>query len=301
MIRKRTILVYIVLLAAVLVGILYGAYRFFFGGLSADDSMKNMVDSHTAGSAEPEHTPCSCLALFGIDTADGDDGRSDAILLASVDSETNTIRLCSVARDTRVAIDGHGQGKLNAAYAYGGGALAVQTINENFGTEVTDYIAVNFSGLAQIIDELGGVTVELSDGELAYLDELGNGLQAGRAVQLNGAQAVAYSRIRHLDSDNVRTSRQREVLSSMLDAVRDMDSAQYPALLQQLLTQCTTNLTQVQLLALAAQLTPAETTIKQHAIPSEQTNAQGGLIDGVWYYTYDLTAAGEEIRTFLKI
>lgn len=300
MIGKKSVIVYITVLIVALIGILFGAYRFFFGGVESDDSMQNAMYHQTNSEAE-DPDPFDCVALFGIDTEEGDNGRSDAIMLASVDSHNNRIRLCSIARDTRVDIEGYGKSKLNAAYSYGGGALALQTINDSFGLHVSGYIAVNFSGMADIVDQLGGVEVNLSDGELEYLGSHGAGLEIGQDVLLNGEQAVAYSRIRYLDSDDVRTSRQREVLEGLLDKVRGLDSEQYPQLLNRLLEQCTTNLSQAELLALIAQLTPKDTDIRQHAIPSEETNAEGQTIGGAWYYVYDLEAAGEEIRNFLAI
>ena len=132
----------------------------------------------------------------------------------------------------------------------------LQTINENFNLHVTSYIAVNFLEMADIVDQLGGVEVELSDGELQALGTLADGLTAGPQVHLNGAQAVAYSRIRHLDNDDVRTSRQREVLSSLLERVRSMDADTYPDVMDQLLRTCTSNLSQSDLMALLAQFTP---------------------------------------------
>lgn len=300
MIRKWSVILYILLLSAALIGVLYGAYRYFFGGIQTDDAVRNAMNQQQAvGSAGVDESgEHDCVALFGIDTQQGDAGRSDAILLAAIDRDDNTVRLCSIARDTRVEVEGHGTCKLNAAYAYGGGELAVRTIRQSFGVEVSDYVAVNFSGMADIIDRLGGVDVELSAGELDYLGDLGDGLEAGSRVHLDGAQAVAYSRIRHLDSDDVRTSRQREVLGGLLDEVRQMDSEQYPQLLDALMAECTTNLTQSECMALFARLMPEDARVEQYAIPSEQTNARGGLIDGVWYYTYDLAAAGEEMRAF---
>ena len=206
-----------------------------------------------------------------------------------------------MARDSRVEIEGYGQRKLNAAYAYGGGELTVQTLNENFGLQLASYVAVNFSGMADIVDRLGGVDVELSEGELSYLGSAGQGLSAGTSVRLNGKQAVAYSRIRYLDNDDVRTSRQREVLEGLLNQVRDLDEQECLVLMDQLLEQCTTNLSQAQLTALLAQLTPKDTIIRQYAIPSNRTAAEEQTIDGAWYYVYDTRKAGKEIRSFLKI
>lgn len=300
MIQGKSVILYIGGLVLALALVLFGAWHFFFHNIESDESMQNLMDSQTVSGGE-ETAVYDCVALLGIDTQEGDAGRSDAILLASIDREQNKIRLCSVARDTRVEIEGYGKRKLNAAYAYGGGDLTVQTLNENFGLQVSSYVAVNFSGMAEIVDALGGVDVELSEGELEYLGSAGAGLSAGDSVHLNGKQAVAYSRIRYLDNDDMRTSRQREVLTGLLDQVRKLDEAECLDLMEQLLDQCTTNLSRAQLAALLAQLTPADTEISQYAIPSNRTEAEGQTIDGAWYYVYDTRKAGEEIRGFLEI
>lgn len=300
MIQGKSIVLYITGLVVALGLVLFGAYHFFFHDVESDPSVQELLESHTTVETDSART-LDCVVLLGIDTEEGNAGRSDAILLASIDRENNQIHLCSVARDSRVQIAGYGQRKLNAAYAYGGGELTVQTLNENFGLQLTSYVAVNFSGMADIVDELGGVEVALSEGELAYLGSAGQGLSAGDAVRLNGKQAVAYSRIRKLDNDDMRTSRQREVLEGLLNQIRNLDEEQCLALMDRLLAQCTTNLSRAQLTALFAQLAPKDTEIRQYAIPSNQTAAEGQTIDGAWYYVYDTRKAGKEIRSFLEI
>ena len=300
MIQGKSIVLYITGLIVVLGLVWFGAYHFFFHDVESDSSVQELLESHTAEETDSTRA-LDCVVLLGIDTEEGNAGRSDAILLASIDRENNQIHLCSVARDSRVEIEGYGQRKLNAAYAYGGGELTVQTLNENFGLQLASYVAVNFSGMADIVDRLGGVDVELSEGELSYLGSAGQGLSAGTSVRLNGKQAVAYSRIRYLDNDAVRTSRQREVLEGLLNQVRDLDEQECLVLMDQLLEQCTTNLSQAQLTALLAQLTPKDTIIRQYAIPSNRTAAEGQTIDGAWYYVYDTRKAGKEIRSFLEI
>ena len=300
MIQGKSIVLYITGLIVVLGLVWFGAYHFFFHDVESDSSVQELLESHTAEETDSTRA-LDCVVLLGIDTEEGNAGRSDAILLASIDRENNQIRLCSVARDSRVEIEGYGQRKLNAAYAYGGGELTVQTLNENFGLQLASYVAVNFSGMADIVDQLGGVDVELSEGELSYLGSAGQGLSAGTSVRLNGKQAVAYSRIRYLDNDDVRTSRQREVLEGLLNQVRDLDEQECLVLMDRLLEQCTTNLSQAQLAALLAQLTPKDTIIRQYAIPSNRTAAEGQTIDGAWYYVYDTRKAGKEIRSFLEI
>ena len=300
MIQGKSIVLYITGLIVVLGLVWFGAYHFFFHDVESDSSVQELLESHTAEETDSTRA-LDCVVLLGIDTEEGNAGRSDAILLASIDRENNQIHLCSVARDSRVEIEGYGQRKLNAAYAYGGGELTVQTLNENFGLQLASYVGVDFSGMADIVDRLGGVDVELAEGELSYLGSAGQGLSAGTSVRLNGKQAVAYSRIRYLDNDDVRTSRQREVLEGLLNQVRDLDEQECLVLMDQLLEQCTTNLSQAQLTALLAQLTPKDTIIRQYAIPFNQTAAEEQTIDGAWYYVYDTRKAGKEIRSFLEI
>lgn len=300
MLKKNGVLLYIGVLCAALAAVLFGAYHFFFGQVQPDDTMQSLADAQVSDKTESTE-PYACVALLGIDTEQGSQGRADAILLASIDRKAHTIKLCSIARDTKVDIPDHGEHKLNAAYAYGGGDLMLRTLNENFQLQADKYIAVNFSEMADIVDQLGGVEVDLSDGELAYLGKLADGLTAGSQVHLNGAQAVAYSRIRHLDNDDMRTSRQREVLSSLLDHVRGMDSSTYPEVMDELSRACTTNLSQADLTALFAQFAPKNTTLSQYAIPSANTKAEGKTIDGTWFYVYDTQQAGKEIRSFLGL
>lgn len=298
MIQRKSVMLYLIGLLVAVGVIWFGAYHFFFDDVAADSSVQQLLDAQTTESSPPANA-LDCVALLGIDTDQNDAGRSDAIILASIDRERNEIRLCSIARDSRVSINGYGQRKLNAAYAYGGGDLTIQTLNQSFGLQLTSYVAVNFSGMADIVDQLGGVNVSLSEEERSYLGRVGDGLETGPSVRLNGRQAVAYSRIRHLDNDDVRTSRQRKVLEGLFHQIQQVKQDQYPALMRQLLQHCTTNLSQAQLTALLAQLTPQDTTICQYAIPSDQTGAEGQTIDGIWYYIYDTQKAGEEIRRFL--
>ncbi len=300
MLKKNGVLLYLIVLCAALAAVLFGAYHFFFGQIQSNDSIRSSVDAQISNSTKNTE-PYACVALLGIDTEQGSQGRADAILLASIDRENNAVKLCSIARDTKVNIPDYGAHKLNAAYAYGGGSLMLRTLNENFQLQADKYIAVNFSEMADIIDQLGGVEVDISDGELAYMGSLADGLSAGTQVHLNGAQAVAYSRIRHLDNDDMRTSRQREVLSSLLEHVRGMDTDTYPDVLDKLTRACTTNLSQADLTALLAQFAPQNVTLSQYAIPSVNTKAEGKTIDGAWFYVYDTQKAGKEIRSFLGL
>ena len=103
------------------------------------------------------------IAMFGVDSRDGEnEGRSDAIMVLSIDSRTHTLKMASFMRDSNVYIDGYGYDKLTHAYAYGGPELAVRTLNQNFQLDITDYITVNFYDMTEIVEAFGGVELELT-------------------------------------------------------------------------------------------------------------------------------------------
>lgn len=195
------------------------------------------------------------IALFGLDSRDETmTGRSDCIMILSLDKNHNQIKLASLMRDSYVEVEGHGFTKLCHAYSYGGPSLAVKTINQNYGLNITDYATVDFSAMSDIIDAVGGVEIDLDEREVSYLNEA---LYEQNVVYntnyayietpgkqlLNGGQAVAYARIRYADSDFVRTQRQRTVLIALLNTLMDQPFYKYPALAKELLNLCETSYT----------------------------------------------------------
>lgn len=180
------------------------------------------------------------IALFGIDARDnslGKGNRSDAIMIASINNDTKEVKIVSVFRDTLVQVtkeDGSTvTTKVNAAYAYGGPELAVQTLNKNFDLNISEYVTVNWEGLTRAIDSLGGVMVHIEDNELNTLNGVlaeqiesnniySDGVYQTGYVTLNGAQATAYSRIRSTDQGDItRTERQREVIQAMISKAKE--------------------------------------------------------------------------------
>ena len=173
------------------------------------------------------------VLLLGMDISQEGMQRSDSIMIASVGY--GRLRLTSLLRDTVVDIPGHGQGKLNAAFAYGGPELAMRTINQNFGLDIMHYAAVDYVALVKAVDALGGVEIDITEAELGRLNPsvlemwrvfapLGYRAEEltryGENTHLNGLQALAYARIRSLDSDYMRASRQRTVIDAMLKKLR---------------------------------------------------------------------------------
>lgn len=179
------------------------------------------------------------LLLIGVDAYEPDaPGRSDAMILAQVTPSSGDIKLVSFLRDLYVPIADHGSTRLNAAYYYGGANLLNRTLRECFGVRGDRYIIVNFSQMADLVDQLGGVEVDVSDKELKqlnaileyYNEQIGldasDGLLAQSGTQLlTGKQALSYSRIRRIDSDFKRTSRQHRVLLGVLKRLAKLDLA----------------------------------------------------------------------------
>lgn len=236
------------------------------------------------------------FAIFGIDQTEGDTGRSDCIMLAAL--EENTLRLCSIARDTLVTLPTGEETKLGHAYAMGGPELALKTINENFHLQVEDYMSVNFSQMAELVDLTGGVEIQLTEAEWNYL-----GLPKpylGK-LRLNGQQALQYSRIRSIDSDDVRIGRQRNVVMAMLSNVKELPRTQLPELVVESIKLCRTNLDILTLMSLGKDVLSVggDMGSASLALPGTAVTAWGGTRkDGVWYYVYDLERAAQEIDSF---
>lgn len=172
------------------------------------------------------------VLLIGNDSRlEGDDGRSDAMILISISDKTKTITMTSLLRDMYVDIPGHDGNRLNAAYSYGGAELLMQTIEQNFDIPVHRYALVNFQAFANLVDAVGGVDLELTNEEVQYVngylmeynqlegkdlatDFLDPSLSG--EIHLNGPQALAYTRNRYIGTDFGRTERQRKVLSAVI-------------------------------------------------------------------------------------
>ena len=167
------------------------------------------------------------VAVFGVDSRDGNLGAgalSDVIMLASINRKTGDVNLTSVYRDTYLQIDDEGKyHKLNEAYFKGGPKQAIAALNRNFDLDVDDYVTFNWKAVAEGLNVLGGVDLDISDKEFAYINAFitetvqGTGLGSVQLDHsgmnhLDGVQAVAYARLRLMDTDFNRTARQRKVL-----------------------------------------------------------------------------------------
>ena len=202
------------------------------------------------------------ILLIGNDSREnGDDGRSDAMILLSISSRTKTIYMTSILRDVYVEIPGHDGNRLNAAYSYGGAELLMETIEKNFDIPVNRYMLVNFEAFASLVDAVDGVDLELTSAEIEYVNGylveynmLTNRPQGtdnmdpsvSGLVHLNGPQALAYTRNRYLGTDFGRTERQRKVLTAVIKKLPAALLKNAGDLMDGFLPNLTTNLTQME-------------------------------------------------------
>ena len=246
------------------------------------------------------------ILLIGIDArGDSNAGRSDTMIILSINDKAKTITMTSLLRDCYVAIPGRGNNRLNAAHAYGGAALLMQTIELNFGIHIDGFARVNFVSFPQIIDNIGGVTVGIEENEIQYINRYLKEInrifgvdpndshypegQVG-AQLLNGRQALAYSRIRYVGSDYARTQRQREVLNAVASKLRGMGVFEIDSFLNNTLPLISTNLDRGYVNSL---ITSAPSllkyTIKEARIPADGMGT-GVRIDGKSVISVDLVA-----------
>ena len=236
------------------------------------------------------------IALFGIDATEGNDGRSDSIIIATIDAKHNKLKLTSIMRDSFVTISSRGQDKINHAYAFGGPQLAIKTLNENFDLNIEDFVAVNFTTMPKIIDKLGGVTINITDEEVSRVP----GIYSAGTYNLTGQQALAYSRIRYASGgDYVRTDRQRTVLSKVFEKLIATNVTQYPSILSEILPMVKTSLEYSEILDLGNKvLKMGVTNLEQERFPKDGYS-QGQTIDGVYYLTFDKEQTVKQLHDYL--
>lgn len=236
------------------------------------------------------------IALFGIDAEDGGVGRSDSIIIATIDTTHKKLKLTSIMRDSYVTIEGHGDDKINHAYAFGGPQLAIKTLNENFDLNIDDFVAVNFTTLPKIIDMLGGVTIDITSEEVSHIP----GIDTAGTYTLTGEQALAYSRIRYASGgDYVRTDRQRTVLSKVFEKVLSINFTQYPSLLSEILPMVQTNLDYSEILNLGNEvLKMGVTTLEQERFPRDGY-CEGKMIDKIYYLTFDKENTVQQLHDYI--
>ncbi len=242
------------------------------------------------------HESITNIALFGIDAEEGQAGRSDSIMIATIDPIYNKVKITSIMRDSYVNIPDHGMDKINHAYAFGGPTLAIRTLNENFGLNIENFVSVNFSSLPQIIDTLGGITINITDEEISHIP----GVSSAGPTLLNGEQALAYSRIRYASGgDYERTHRHRNVMSAVFKKALEASPTSYPSILNTILPLVQTNLSSGDFISLATKVASVGNgTLEQERFPRDG-DAQGDSSSGIYYLKFDIETVKKQIKDYI--
>ncbi len=192
------------------------------------------------------------IAILGLDARDNtfEHSRSDCIIIVSINNDTKDIKLVSIYRDTYLQIEDYGLDKINHAFAYGRAPLAINSINKNLDLNITEYVTINFDSVINIVDAIGGVEIYVTDAEARSIPGISN---AG-TYNLNGKQALAYGRIRKIDSDYARTERMRHVIEKVFEKAQRMDVLTLNNLVNKLLPSVSTNITQTEILKMVPRI-----------------------------------------------
>ena len=236
------------------------------------------------------------IALFGIDSTNDSTGRSDAILILTIDNNNNKLKLTSIMRDSYVNIPNHGMDKLNHAYAFGGAELAIQTLNNNFGLNIEDFVSVNFSSLPQIINLLGGVQINITEEEVNHIPTI----NAPGLYNLTGEEALYYSMIRYASGgDYVRTDRQRTVLNCLFSKLSQVPISSYPQILSEVLPYLKTSMSSTEILSLSSKATSVISNgLIQSRFPKDDYS-EGSMIDGIYYLTFNIQDTKKQIMDYI--
>lgn len=305
--KKRVIILSILVPILAIVGMAGGYVWAMFSKMEKVDLDKDNLGSNKELSQK--YKGITNIALFGVDSADGA-GRSDSMMVATLDTLNKKIKVTSLMRDSYVNISGHGMNKLNAAYAFGQEELAIKTINENFDLNIEDFVTVDFASLPKIINKIGGIEVEIDSEELREINKhiphinsvtgtnVANITRTG-AQNLNGVQTLAYCRIRGTKGDDFRrTERQREVIDKMLSKLLSMPTSKYPGLLNEVLPMVKTSLSSGQIMSMGTEVVKIGNNLEQNRFPTDD-NLKAENINGADVLTFDKARAREGMHKWI--
>ncbi len=250
------------------------------------------------------------ILLIGVDARESDvSSRSDTMMLLTIDNKNGQIKLTSFLRDSYVKIAGRKKEKLNAAYFRGGIQGLVDTLELNFKVEIPYYMLVDFEIFTTVVDMLGGIEVEVTEKESAYSKKTPTDrggylpLEAGENIHLNGTEALWYSRMRYLDSDFMRTQRQRKVITAIVEKAKLQKPQALLELAETIIPLIKTNITadEMKKLGVDAVLDKAYNySIVQQQIPADETWSNKTISGVGACLVMDLDENAEILANFLR-
>lgn len=305
--RKRILVLVIELVILALLGVVaYGMFKLDKLDFNVLDEKKLDVYKDTG--------PYTNIALFGLDSREGElEGgvQSDTIMIASINNETNDVKLVSVYRDTLLQQKDGTYEKANSAYTRGGPEEAISLLNRNFDLDIRNYVSVNFNALIDVIDALGGIEIDVQEEEISYINGYATEIievtgkdsqgvdHAGKQV-LNGVQATAYARIRYTaGNDFKRTERQREVLEKVMKKAQKANFATLSKIVDQVFPQVSTSFSTTDLLGFAANATNYKF-VESSGFPFDVTTSENVLNhQGSYVVPIDFVSNVSKLHEFL--
>ena len=266
-VRKIIIILAVLILAAI--ALFVGGFMVVantLGSIGSLDMEKNNLA--ISNQAKSDLKDFKNIAVLGVDTRDMDDdseSRSDAMVVVSINKKTNEVRMFSVFRDTMLDLGGdHGLDKLTHAYSYGGAETTVAALNRNLDLNIRKAVVINWKTVAEVIDALGGITIDVQESEIDELNKYIKGTAKATGTErvdiekpgkqtLNGAQAVTYARIRQDDvrGDYRRNERMKIVMATTFKKAKNADVFTLKRLCDSALPDAKTNLTTTEMIGMA--------------------------------------------------
>ena len=279
---RNTFLVFLCIVIVLVSCVGFYGYNTVNKLLSSFDSKEQIVDNeYISESLLYSDDEQVNILLVGVDAREGEtESRSDTMMLVTLDNKNGEIKLTSFLRDSYVEIAGRKKKeKLNAAYMRGGIQTLIDTLELNFKVSIPYYVVVDFEIFTTIVDELGGINVDVTEKESYYTYHSGKvgvpvRIEAGEDILLNGEQALWYSRIRYLDSDFMRTQRQRKVITAIVEKTLQQDIPTMIGLAETIIPLVKTNLSsnEIMNIGVKALLKQAYSyPIVQQQIPADNT------------------------------
>ena len=257
----KIFLIILLVLVIIIVGLGVAGYTFVNGKIGK--MQKQNIDTTAVGINEEtkqELKGYRNIALLGIDSRADDYGlgnRSDCMMIASINQETNEIKLISVYRDTYVYVMENGTKRLDKithAYSYGGAQNTLKSLNEAMDLNITEFVTVNFDAVIAAVDSLGGVYIDIDKSEIKYVNDYIDATSESSGVKsshithsgrqkLDGVQAVSYTRVRYTaGGDYKRTERMRTVVEAMLSKAKTLNVGQLNSFADTILPKIRTNI-----------------------------------------------------------
>ena len=304
--KKRKIVGIIILAVVLLVVGIYGSIVWMFYkdtvGVVSKDEVDPKAEKVKIAEEDQKDKDVFNVLLVGTDSRDpnSDKGRSDSMMLVSFNKKQNKSTVISFMRDTLVDIDGYGRSRLGHTYAYGGVGLTINTLNQTYGLDIQNYVTISFDNLVNVIDEIGGVEVYISEEEAEYYRKNGMPDIIAGDVTLTGSQALAHARNRTLGSDFERTRRQRSVMYGIYRKIMsEKDISALLPLINYCVTQVETNMSVTEIYDMAKEVLSTEDLKMQQACAPQEGTYTPIVYEGMDVLEIDVDANKKMIEDLL--